>query len=357
MKKRMKFLSIAAAFALTATAAFATRDDQETQLTVHETIEVPGATLTPGEYIIELADTTADESVVVFRDANTNQVKSLALTIDAVSDGVPNDSKFVFYETPAGEPPVMRAWFYPGDPRGHQFVYPESRGNEIAADARRHVPTVADSDYQQMNATRESKVGDPLLMKMRDVRFYAMSPEGEQTSLDEGREMNQEADARLWEPDRYVRGMEVPETRVERQIRKEVVTLPFYSIWDHVEYQVNDGEVTLMGNVYRPSMKKSVERVVKNVEGVRTVDNRIEVQPTSSFDDQIRRATYRAIYGHPSLQNYQLRAVPPIHIIVENGKVTLEGVVQNRMDKNIAGIQANGVSGVFDVENNLRTES
>ena len=148
-----------------------------------------------------------------------------------------------------------------------------------------------------------------------------------------------------------------PESRLERQIRKEIVTLPFYSVWDNITYQVNGDEVTLMGSVYRPSMKTSVENVVKDVEGVRTIKNEIEVQPTSPNDDRIRRAVYQAIYGNTALQDYQLRAVPPIHIIVNNGNVTLEGVVQNEMDKNVAGMQANGVSGVFKVTNNLRTES
>lgn len=146
-------------------------------------------------------------------------------------------------------------------------------------------------------------------------------------------------------------------SRVERQVRHELVMLPFYGVFDNLSFNVDGSTVTLMGQVARPSLKNSAERVAKNVEGVERVVNEIEVLPNSSNDDNIRIATYRAIYSQAALQRYQLRAVPPIHIIVNNGNVTLEGVVATEADKNIAGIQANGVSGVFKVTNNLRVEA
>jgi hyperosmotically inducible protein len=132
--------------------------------------------------------------------------------------------------------------------------------------------------------------------------------------------------------------------------------LPFYGVFDNLTFKVEGSKVTLMGQVARPSLKNSAERAVMQVEGIEKVDNQIEVLPTSSHDDSIRVATYRAIYSSPNLQRYQLRAVPPIHIIVKSGNVTLEGVVANEADKNVAGIQANGVPGVFSVTNNLRVE-
>ena len=144
---------------------------------------------------------------------------------------------------------------------------------------------------------------------------------------------------------------------MERQVRHELVMMPFYSVFDHLAYRVDGATVTLMGQVTRPTLKSDAERLVKNnVEGVEKVVNQIEVLPVSPSDDRIRLATYRAIYGHSSLDRYGLQAVPPIHIIVKNGNVTLEGVVATEAEKNIAGIQANGVSGVFSVTNNLRTE-
>jgi hyperosmotically inducible protein len=145
--------------------------------------------------------------------------------------------------------------------------------------------------------------------------------------------------------------------RVVKEVRHELVMLPYYGVFDNLSYKVDpDGTVTLLGQVARPSLKSDAENVVKRIEGVAKVVNNIEVLPTSINDDRIRRATYRAIYGNSALQMYQLRAVPPIHIIVKNGNVTLEGVVARQMDKQIAGVQANSVSGVFSVTNNLAVE-
>ncbi|MCC7236391.1 MAG: BON domain-containing protein [Bryobacterales bacterium] len=144
--------------------------------------------------------------------------------------------------------------------------------------------------------------------------------------------------------------------RLMREVRHELVMLPYYGVFDNLVYQIDGSTVTLMGQVSRPTLKSSAENVVKRIEGVERVVNQIEVLPLSSHDDNIRMATYRAIYGHTALNRYALRAVPPIHIIVKNGNVTLEGIVANEADKNIAGMQANGVSGVFSVKNNLRVE-
>jgi len=145
--------------------------------------------------------------------------------------------------------------------------------------------------------------------------------------------------------------------RITKEVRHELVMLPFYGVFDNLAYKVDpDGTVTLLGQVSRPTLKSDAENVVKRIDGVEKVVNNLEVLPTSINDDNIRRAVYRAIYGNSVLAPYQLRAVPPIHIIVKNGHVALEGVVARAMDKQIAGMQANGVSGVFSVENNLQVE-
>lgn len=138
-----------------------------------------------------------------------------------------------------------------------------------------------------------------------------------------------------------------------RQVRHELVMLPFYDVFDNLAYRVDGDKVTLFGQVVRPTLKTDAERVVKRLEGVSTVQNEIEVLPVSPNDDRLRMRLYRAIYSKAPLQRYSLRAVPPIHIIVKNGNVTLEGAVGSEADKNIAGIAANGVSGVFSVKNNL----
>ncbi len=146
------------------------------------------------------------------------------------------------------------------------------------------------------------------------------------------------------------------EARIVAEVRHQLVMLPFYSVFDNLVYKVQGGTVTLMGSVTRPTLKKDAETEVKEIEGVEHVVNNIEVLPVSPMDDQIRRAMYRTIYSE-TLQRYSIQAVPPIHIIVKNGHVTLEGVVANETDKNVAGIRANGVPGVFSVTNNLRVEN
>ncbi len=145
--------------------------------------------------------------------------------------------------------------------------------------------------------------------------------------------------------------------RIYKEVHHELVMLPYYGVFDNLAYKVDpDGTVTLVGQVANPVLKSDAERAVRHIEGVEKVVNNIEALPTSIFDDKIRRATYRAIYGNSVLSQYQLRAVPPIHIIVKNGHVTLEGVVARTMEKQVAGVQANTVHGVFSVTNTLVVE-
>ena len=144
---------------------------------------------------------------------------------------------------------------------------------------------------------------------------------------------------------------------LEEQVRHELLMLPYHSVFNDLSFQVDGNTVTLMGSVTRPVLKSDAENVVKRIPGVASVDNKIEVLPLSRFDDRIRLAELRAVYGNSALFRYNLGAIAPIRIIVRNGHVTLEGVVGNQMDKNIAGIAANGVAGVFSVTNNLQVKS
>ena len=147
------------------------------------------------------------------------------------------------------------------------------------------------------------------------------------------------------------------EARIVHEVRHELVTLPYYGIFDDLAFRVDGGTVTLLGSVARPILKSDAENVVKRIEGVTQVVNEIKVLPLSPMDDQIRRAEYRAIYGDPQLgTRYGYRALPSIHIIVENGHVTLEGVVANQFDKNLINVRANAVPNVFSVTNNLMVE-
>lgn len=151
--------------------------------------------------------------------------------------------------------------------------------------------------------------------------------------------------------------MEHDQARLAEKIRHELVLMPFYGVFDNISFRVEDGKVTLLGHVTRPTLKSSAERIAAKVEGVSQVDNQIEVLPLSPFDDRIRLNVLRAVYGQSALNRYALGVQAPIRIIVKNGTVMLEGIVNNETDRNIANIQANGVFGVFEVKNNLRVEN
>ena len=146
--------------------------------------------------------------------------------------------------------------------------------------------------------------------------------------------------------------------RITREVRHELLLLPYYGVFDILSYKVDpSGTVILMGAVARPTLKSDAENVVKKIEGVEKVDNQIKVLPLSPNDDRIRREAFRKIYGAPGLTKYSWQSVQSIHIIVDNGHITLEGSVDNEADKNVAEIQAKTVSGAFSVTNNLRVGS
>lgn len=144
-------------------------------------------------------------------------------------------------------------------------------------------------------------------------------------------------------------------TALARQVRKNLVTLPWYGVFDNLAYEINnEGDtVTLYGQVVRPSTRKDAERRVAKIEGVERVINKIEVLPVSPFDDRIRARAYRAVFNTSGLHRYAMGANPSIHIIVKRGHVTLEGVVSSRMDSQLAYMAARQVPGAFSVTNNL----
>ena len=146
--------------------------------------------------------------------------------------------------------------------------------------------------------------------------------------------------------------------QLAKKVRKELVTLPWYGVFDNLEYQIDGSTVTLYGQVVRPTTRSDAERRVSKIAGVERVVNHIEVLPLSSFDDSIRVRTYRALLGWNSpLFRYGRGVNPSIHIVVNGGHVSLEGVVSNEGDSRLAYILANGVPGVFSVTNNLQVEN
>jgi hyperosmotically inducible protein len=144
--------------------------------------------------------------------------------------------------------------------------------------------------------------------------------------------------------------------RLNKEVRHELVMLPYFGVFDNLTYRVDGHNVTLFGQVTRPILKNDAGKAVERIEGVDKVDNQIEVLPLSPNDDRLRRSLYRAIYGFGPLNRYALPVLQPIRIIVKNGNVNLEGIVDSETDKNLVSIRANGVHGVFSVANNLHVE-
>lgn len=147
-----------------------------------------------------------------------------------------------------------------------------------------------------------------------------------------------------------------PQLNMEKQVRHQLAMLPYYSVFDNLEFRVDGRDVELFGQVRNPVLKSDAQNVVKRIEGVASVTNNIQVLPLSNFDNRIRRAAYRAVFGGPGMYRYAMGANPSIHIIVNNGNVTLVGYVGNAMDKNLAYMRANSVPGVFSVTNNLQVD-
>lgn len=151
-------------------------------------------------------------------------------------------------------------------------------------------------------------------------------------------------------------GQALSREQIYKKVRKELVTLPYYGVWDNLAYKVDGSTVTLYGQVVRPTTRTDAERRVRKIKGVERVVNNIEVLPLSSFDDEVRVRTYRTLVRTGGLYRYMMGVNPSIHIIVNRGQLALEGVVSNKGDKQLAYIAARGVPGAFSVVNNLRVE-
>jgi hyperosmotically inducible protein len=145
---------------------------------------------------------------------------------------------------------------------------------------------------------------------------------------------------------------------LEKGVRHEILTYPKLTLWDDVRFRISDGNVELQGAVNQPYKKDDLQRLVQHVPGVKSVTNEVKVLPLSNFDDELRIRVARAIYYDPTLSRYAMGAIPSIHVIVENGKVTLRGSVMNDMDKQIAGMRASGAGMSFGaVVNDLHVEN
>ncbi len=156
-----------------------------------------------------------------------------------------------------------------------------------------------------------------------------------------------------WQDAKTQRGESPARQNLLKEVRHQLQLLPYYSEFDYLSYRIDGDIVTLQGQVVRPTLKSDAEAAVREIEGITGVVNNIEVLPVSPTDDELRRALYRAIYSDAVLSRYAYSSVAAIHMIVKNGNVTLEGIVDNESDKNLAKLRANDVPNVISVKNNL----
>lgn len=144
---------------------------------------------------------------------------------------------------------------------------------------------------------------------------------------------------------------------LSNKVRHEILTYPRYTLFDDIGYRVNNGQVELSGAVTQPYKKSDIEKIVRDIPGVTGITDEIKVLPLSNMDDRLRMQVARSIFGYPALSRYSMGAIPSIHIIVDNGHVTLAGVVDTQMDKQLAGMRANAAGLSFgSVVNNLQVE-
>lgn len=141
---------------------------------------------------------------------------------------------------------------------------------------------------------------------------------------------------------------------IATEVQHELLTLPYYEVFDNLSFHIKGSTVTILGQVTRASLKRSAEKTVKQIEGVQSVDNPIEVLPASPGDSRIRLSVFGATYGQLLLNQFEVQSVPPVHIIVKNGNVTLEGAVDNQSDKTAFFTAASGVPGVVSVTDHLK---
>lgn len=145
--------------------------------------------------------------------------------------------------------------------------------------------------------------------------------------------------------------------RMAEKVRHELVMMPWYGVFDHIRFSTDGQTVTLMGEVLRPTLRFEADNRVKAIEGVERVDNQIRVLPLSPMDDRIRLAAYRTLFSNPMLSRYSWGALPSLHLIVEHGNLTLYGTVASEAERNVAGILAGGIPGVFTVKNEITVQA
>lgn len=288
-------------------------------------VTVGDRTLPPGSYTFQEDRSQAKNYILHIYSDSGMKFETSVTTIPALQNTTPEDTHFLLDRY--GKDYYIDKMWVQGKDYGYQFLKPDVLKS------------------REREREESAKLPARYLREGNDGRFPAASPADRSSFADRGPEP---ADPGAAQPMNPSAGF------LDREVRHELIMLPYYGVFDNLSYRVDGSTVTLLGQVTRPTLKTDAENVVRRIEGVSQVANNIEVLPLSPNDDRIRAAVYRAVYGNASMATYLTEAVPPIHIIVENGNVRLTGTVVSQSDKDNAYVQANSVPGVFSVTNDLR---
>src|SRR5437867_10054037 len=357
MFARMKTLSmvlclVVVCLTLSAT-AMASDSDKKTIITTNQPLEIPGKVVLPaGKYVMKLVDLPSSRNVVQLFDADETKLYATVMGIPAYSSETPEKPEIRLYETEKDAPYAIREWFYPGSNYGIEFPAAE-RASKDASDAT--IKSIVERNLEKRHLT--PKNGAKIRVAVDD---HVITLSGTVPSLKLMRQAEEQAkhagDGVLVENHLSVADTRKSDDQLAQEVSHAIRMYPRYDIFDWIEGTVHNGVVTLTGAVREPYRKSDYAHLVEEVAGVKQIENEVRVLPLSTFDDQIRYAAYRAIYRDPQFRTYLIGPNPPIHIVVENGKLRLKGIVATPMEKQLAEADVRTRVMAFEVNNDLYVE-
>ena len=361
MFARMKTLSmvlclVVICLTLSAT-AMASDSDKKTIITTNQPLEIPGKVVLPaGKYVMKLVDLPSSRNVVQLFNADETKLYATVMGIPAYSSETPEKPEIRFYETEKDAPYAIREWFYPGSNYGIEFPTSGSAGDHASTYASDSaVKSIVERNLEKHHLTPENgakirvAVDDRIITLSGTVPSLKLMREAEEQARHAGKGV-------LVENHLSVADARKSDDQLAKEVSHALRMYPRYDIFDWIEGTVHNGVVTLAGAVREPYRKSDYARLVVEVAGVKQIENEVRVLRLSTFDDQIRYAAYRTIYRDPQFRTYLIGPNPPIHIVVENGKVTLKGMVATPMEKQLAEMKVRSGVMAFDVNNDLQVE-
>jgi hyperosmotically inducible protein len=358
MFARMKTLStvlglVVVCLTLSAT-AMASEFDKETIITTNQPLEIPGQVVLPaGTYVIKLAELPSSRNVVQFFNADETKLYATVMGVPVYRPETPEKPEIILSETEKGNPYAIREWFYPGSNSGIEFPTAADHASKYASDAA--IKSIVERNLEKRHLTPQN--GAKIRVAVDD---HVITLSGTVPSLKLMREAEEQArhagDGVLVENHLSVADARKSDEQLAQEVAHAIRMYPRYDIFDWIEGTVHNGVVTLIGAVREPYRKSDYGKLVEEVAGVKQIENEVRVLPLSTFDDQIRFAASRAIYRDPQFRAYLIGPNPPIHIVVENGRVTLKGIVATPMEKQLAEMNVRTGVLAFEVNNDLQVE-